>query len=71
MRGDVLHIGPQHCRQPNYVPMLDALIQRERHRLKPGTLNHVVIRHDDGCASSKGRACNCNPTVELAEAQLP
>jgi hypothetical protein len=67
MRGDVLHVGPQHVRQPNYVPLVDALIDRERHRLKPGTLHHVLIAHDDGCAIEKGRACNCNPSVQLQE----
>lgn len=33
---------------------------------KPGTVNHVQIRHDDWCAllASKG-PCNCDPDIEI------
>jgi hypothetical protein len=33
--------------------------------IRPGTVNHVDIRHDDGCAVFGGGYCDCDPDVEL------
>lgn len=33
--------------------------------LEPGTVNHVMVRHDDWCGHFRGKPCNCNPDVSL------
>ncbi len=32
---------------------------------KPGTVTHVHVFHDDGCAALCGRVCDCDPTVRI------
>lgn len=46
----------------NYLKKaMPLLSQGER-----GKLNHIIIRHDDGCPALNGGAeCTCNPDAEL------
>jgi hypothetical protein len=33
--------------------------------LRPGTVNQVLVMHDDGCRIFKGKPCDCEPDVKF------
>jgi hypothetical protein len=54
-------------RVPNYLLKQQAMIADGRLKLTPGTLQHVQVSHDDGCAIFLGQACNCDPDIALTD----
>jgi hypothetical protein len=39
-------------------------------QLRPGSVNQVIVRHDDHCDLLHGRGpCNCRPEIEVGELQ--
>ena len=48
--------------RPTYI---DALIHHlETVGVEPGTVTHLEVRHDAGCAIWSRRSCDCEPEVE-------
>lgn len=59
-------------RLPDYA---DPLLVKARAAMaagtiRPGTVTHAVIYHDDDCSQLSGRGpCNCEPSIELVPAE--
>jgi hypothetical protein len=58
------HPGRKPSQRPHYLPRVGKIARG----LEPGTFTHVVVRHDGWCRHWTGGACNCAPTVALADA---
>jgi hypothetical protein len=39
------------------------LVHVQRTGLRPGSVAHVEVLHDDWCAHFYGRPCNCDPEI--------
>jgi hypothetical protein len=46
------------------MPYLERILKIVA-EVKPGILNHVSVRHDNGCKIWKTGVCSCNPDVEI------
>ena len=53
----------------NYVGKLARFI--DQHPELQGRAVSINIRHDEWCAIYSGRACNCDPDVEVADGNDP
>jgi uncharacterized protein YfaT (DUF1175 family) len=53
---------------PKYVAKLSSLIAAGKVG-KPGTVQHLVVLHDDWCAFHRGGVCNCEPDIRVAQAK--
>lgn len=48
----------------NYIDKLLELLSKEQ--IKPGTICHVQIRHDDDCPILRGTGpCECEPDIKV------
>ena len=61
-------------RQPNYrapaMSMIAAAMAAGQ--VRPGTVHHVLVYHDDGCAQLEGRGpCDCDPDIRMASPDDP
>jgi hypothetical protein len=51
---------------PSVIPAYLEALERLAGDLKPGTVQHVEVKHDAWCDQLAGRGpCNCRPDVSL------
>lgn len=47
----------------NYASKLFNLLLEGKIPHGPGSISHVVVRHDDSCPALRGSSCTCDPDV--------
>ena len=52
-------------RRPNYLPAVSVLADQLRRHGRPGTITHVAVEHEPGCAFWIGGECDCSPDVRV------
>ena len=52
------------------MPYIERVI-RMGTEMKRGTVKHVEVQHDTGCAIFQGGACDCHPTITLHDEWPP
>ncbi len=53
----------------NYRQAVRALLSSGQLPIRPGTVTHVEVLHDDWCAFWQGGVCDCEPEIRLHELQ--
>lgn len=52
---------------PKYVEVLEKALRDRPDLTKPGSVNNVLVLHDDWCGIYTTRICNCNFEIVLPE----
>lgn len=51
--------------EPRHVTKLRDLLSTRELSFKPGTVTQLRVAHDDWCGVFKGRACDCDPDIDV------